>query len=325
MELVKITNESGSGQNLLSRYGDFEGALFFGLSSGTGSVDVDTSFSFSGSQSLKLANNDYNANNVVFAPRDNRLLFYAQVTGTYYFAVRLLKNSNVIVNSDVVVRFTLFINGVPSFFDATIPNDEPFDTWFTFGQLISLNANDEVDFTISIMSDIGSLDTDCVILVDALQIAKSEVPVPYSSGLGVIAWERLIDLVNVQTIPATTNTIIDFSGGDRRSFGGLNLIDSSGFITPFALNDVISVDFSFEVETPSGSNHYFDVWLEVNGVKYREVTVPFLKGEKINDQHSFSWTLPIEEDFLTFGGTLFIRGSVGFDITNKYINVVRYE
>lgn len=325
MELVKITSDFGAGQNLLSRYGDFEGALFFDLSSGTGSIDVDTSFAFSGSQSLKLANNDYNANNVVFAPRDNRLLFTAQVTGTYYFAVRLLKSSNVIVNSDVVVRFTLFVNGVPTFFDATIPNNDPFDTWFTFGQLISLNANDEVDFTFAIMSDIGSLDTDCVILVDALQIARSEVPVPYSSGSGVIAWERLVDLVNVQPIPATTNTIIDFSGGDRRSFGGITLLDSLGFVTPFALNDVISIDFSFEVVTPSGTNNYFDVWLEVNGVKYRQVTIPFLKGSGIVDQHSFSWTFPVEEDLLTFGGTLFIRGSVKFDITNKYINVVRYE
>lgn len=120
-----------------------------------------------------------------------------------------------------------------------------------------------------------------------------------------------------QSITASTDTIISFTGGNFSSDGGFSLFNSDGKIIPLQENDVITYDISFEFSTPSTQGNY-DVWIDVNGTRYRSVTKQMLKSNGVIDYFSASFILPIGSDFFTNGGNIYINSSQAITISNKY-------
>ena len=324
-ELVKIVNEQPIASNIVPPYGNFEGANFFTVSTGAGTVDTSNTFAFNGGRSLRLENIRYDLGELVVIPDDTRLLTTIGADGDYYLAFRVLKSSENLFNTDLDFTLRVYVNGVPTDYVATILNDDPFDTWFTFGQVINLTNGDELDFEFVSGFNLSSLDAITTIYIDSLQVARSNEPVAYTSGLSGLAWERLINLTTPIAVPANVDTFIDFSGALRKSLGGLRLINDNGTIQPFAENDVISVDVAFDFEIKTGTNQYISIWFDVNGQKYRAITIPIVKAEGEREYIGLSWTLPIESDLLTFGGSIYINSTTAIGLENLYINCVRYE
>jgi hypothetical protein len=137
---------------------------------------------------------------------------------------------------------------------------------------------------------------------------------------GATGWESRVDTTNTQTIPSTTMTIIPITIG-LESNGGIPLLDANSKIVPIRLGDLLHADFSVTVVTPSGVDNYVNISFVVNGVTYRSVTFPLVKGTGIDENCSVSFSLPVGSFFFTNGGTFQIYASTGVTIKNRYIAV----
>ena len=124
-----------------------------------------------------------------------------------------------------------------------------------------------------------------------------------------------------QSLTASNNLITIVGTSD--SNGSLTLLDSNGKVTPIQVNDVLSVDFGCVAVTPTGSDNYLHLKFVVNGEVYRAITHNLLKGSGNSDQISLSANMPVGSDFNTHGMEVYIETNVAFDISNKYISVVR--
>lgn len=103
----------------------------------------------------------------------------------------------------------------------------------------------------------------------------------------------------------------------------LNLIDGSGNITPSAIGDVLSIDIAFTSIVPAGTNLYVIVKLVVNGIVYRAITQPLVKGLGLDDYFSASWTVPVGADFFNNGGTIYVSPLTTLLIKDRYIQVTK--
>ena len=157
---------------------------------------------------------------------------------------------------------------------------------------------------------------------DTLRNSMSKANSNFTELYGATGWQSRVDTTNTQTIPATTITAIPITIG-LESNGGLTLLDSNSKITPIALGDFLVVNFAFTAVSPSGADHYCNILFRVNGVTYRSVTEPYLKGTGVDDDMTLSIGLPVGTDFLTYGGQFFIYSDVSVVIKNRYIAVSR--
>lgn len=103
----------------------------------------------------------------------------------------------------------------------------------------------------------------------------------------------------------------------------LELIDSSGNITPANVGDVLSIDIAFTSIVPVGTNLYLVVKLIVDGVVYRATTQNLVKGLGLDDYFSVSWTVTVGADFLSNGGQIVVNPLSTLLIKNRYIQVTK--
>lgn len=155
---------------------------------------------------------------------------------------------------------------------------------------------------------------------DALRVAMDKVNDNFNELYNATGWQSRVDTTNTQTIPATTMTIVPITIG-LESNGGITLLDANSKIVPIRLGDLIHADFSLTVVTPSGVDNYVNISFVVNGIAYRSVTFPLVKGVGIDENCSVSFNLPVGSVFFTNGGTFQIYASAGVTIKNRYIAV----
>lgn len=135
-------------------------------------------------------------------------------------------------------------------------------------------------------------------------------------------WERNIDTTNIQALTGSIDNLISFNGNNL-SNDNLNLLDNNSKITPILLGDLLIIDFAFTVITPNLNNQYVNVKLKVNGNIYRSQTFPLLKYNGLDEYVSVSFSLPVENIFLTNGAVFYIEPSTNMSIKNRYISVLR--
>jgi hypothetical protein len=137
-------------------------------------------------------------------------------------------------------------------------------------------------------------------------------------------WESKLDIVNTITLLASTNNLMNISGGITDGNNDLTLMDAVGNITPITLNDILVIDFSCTFITPSGTNNYVYVFLQVGGGgTYRATTHQLIKGAGNDDFFSVSWSLPVGADFLANGATIFLDPNVNVNYKDRYLIVSR--
>ena len=157
---------------------------------------------------------------------------------------------------------------------------------------------------------------------DPIRTAFGKVNDNFDEVYSFTGWQSRTSATPVSLAGATNNSIV--ITGTVSENGGLTLLDSKSRITPIALNDVVTVDFAFTVETPVGTGNYIEVGLFVSGAGfYRNQTFPLLKGSGVDDFISVSWVLPVGSKFLANGGDIVLVPNVALDVKDLYINVTR--
>jgi hypothetical protein len=135
-------------------------------------------------------------------------------------------------------------------------------------------------------------------------------------------WERRLDTINTQVLSANTVNNILLTGVTA-SNGGMSMISNNAYVQPLNLGDYIQLDFTFNMITPNVNNQYFELDFIVNGAKYRSQTFLILKNNGVEEYFSCSWGLPVEQDFLDYGGNITIKPTHQITIKDRYLSVAR--
>jgi hypothetical protein len=182
------------------------------------------------------------------------------------------------------------------------------------------------NFAIRILQGTTALTTTSL-LIDEIQAYYSynnNFDFNYRKGGNPTLWADRTDLVNTQNLTALTDNVVQITTAtEGNGFDFASLFDTNAKVTPINVNDVVSVDFSCEIETPSGTDRFIDVKGLVDGVAYRQVTHKLLKGAGNIDQLSISWILPVKEAFKLNGLQIALNPNSACTISNRYISVTR--
>lgn len=189
-----------------------------------------------------------------------------------------------------------------------------------------LENGENFNVTFKLISDATYPTNNINFLIDGLKLELNSglgLPENFTKPENAFGWERMLDVINSQTITANTETKVTLNN-NLLSSGGLNFIDiSTSKIKPLQLLDVIKIDFTFSFPSPSGTNDFVKIFLKVGGVIYRASEINILEPTGEINFASVNFSLPVENDFLINGAELFIKSSVGIVISNKYLFVQR--
>jgi len=189
-------------------------------------------------------------------------------------------------------------------------------------QKIELAKDDEVNFTFKVSSDtIGvKLFADLFTLSvdDKKEGLITRYIAPYEKS---IVWQSRVDTTNTQNISADTETNFGFTGTSE-SNDTTTLLTTTGLITPTKVNNVITVNYYFDFDAPSGTDRFVDVLIKVNSIAYRGMTSTLSKTAGQTERVSGSFTLPVGADFKTYGAQITVTSSEAIIIENRYICVI---
>lgn len=244
--------------------------------------------------------------------------FLAPFAGRYIVSLALRK-SQVGLLSEFIV--TAFVNGIPNEYvcDMSTSGGHIDGQWNTYYFVLNLSQFDSVDFNFTTKGNI----LDQAIDFDRFKIEADDKnlfsPAIYSAPAPDANYsESRTDTVNTQNLTASIDNAF-FANGTNTV-----LIKSDGRITPRLTGRHITVDASFDVLIPSGSNNFVEIKFIVGGVTYRNSTVPFLRSAGQTQHISVSFTFPVGWDVDTDNLTVKLNPTANCTISNRYLSVVEY-
>jgi hypothetical protein len=311
--------------NLLTPYANFNDTYVWNILSGGGNAIVENNSErkYLGKSSCLITFTD---NGVVKFNNQKGLGFTCAESGKYIFALGLFKH-DFDADAGIVFKVEILKNNVvlpQNTLEVDVFTTSGFvdDSWNCYFQSIELQEDDVIDFNFYAQSDtIGAklfFDRFKVELDDrnlGFPSYYTEVPEPTT------IWQSRTDTTNSQSLTANTNNLFAFAGTLDKNTDE-PLISALGIVTPTKLKDTITIDYSFNVITPSGTDRFIDVLFIVNGVEYRATTIPLLKGAGNNQHVSGSWTLPVGLDFMNNAGAIYLNPNSAITINTRYISVV---
>ena len=323
---VRTNNETPrASDNLLTKYANFNDVYDWNIISGGANAVVENNEErkYIGKRSCLMTFTD---NGIVKFNNQNAMGFTCAQDGKYIPSFRLFKNEFDSV-ADIVFKIEILKNNVvlpqnTLEVDAFNSNGFVDDSWNCYFQSIELQEDDVIDFNFYAQSDtIGSklfFDGFKVELDDrnlGFPSYYTEVPEPTT------IWQSRTDTTNTQSLTANTNNLFAFAGTLDKNTDE-PLITALGLVSPTKLKNTITIDYSFNVITPSGTDRFIDVFFIVNSVEYRAITIPLLKGSGNNQHISGSWTLPVGLDFMNNAGAIYLNPNSACTINTRYISVV---
>ena len=321
------TETPRASDNLLTPYANFNDLYSWNIVSGGANAVVENNQErkYTGKSSCLMTFTD---TGIVKFNNQNGIGFTCADSGKYIFSYRLFKHDFDSV-ADIIFKIEILVNGIvlsPNTLEVVAFNSNGFvdDSWNCYSQSIELQEDDVIDFNFYAQSDtIGSklfFDGFKVELDDRVLGFPSyytEVPEPTT------IWQSRTDVTNSQSLTASTNNLLAFTGILDKNTDE-PLLTTTGIVSPTKLNNTITIDYSFNVVTPSGADRFIDVLFIVNSVEYRAQTIPLLKGAGNNQHVSGSWTLPIGLDFMNNGGRIYLNPNSNCTINTRYISVVEH-
>ena len=325
--LIYIPNNIHISDNLLPNEYSFDVDSTFTNVSGTGTTDYNT-IRYGGSRSLEIINLDYQ--NTDYSFWLTNVDIFPLVNGKAVFS--LFVNADNTENTNCAIEmyfggvlaetynFTIDVIGQP--YTAT-------DKWKRFGQTFSTYVGQDVTFKFILKHNSSSAFTEREILIDGLKLEQDNkgvgLPTAYiQPTLNYFEWQSRVDTSNTQSLTANINNSFGFAGISEKS-NDFEILDDTGLITPLKEKDVITIDYSFIVVTPSGTDRFIDVHLICDGVTYRGCTFPLVHGSGNNQHISGSFTLPVGASFLTSGARLYLNPNANCNINTRYISVVEHS
>lgn len=309
--------------NLLPEYCNFNTPNTWNVIGGglIGTVTSSTEQVYDGTYAVKV---DFSSGGVIaFNSGNSYMNFTAPKDGAYCIS-GMVKN---LIDHNLTVTFELFVNGIGinTYFESVLNKDKGLVIgWNSLYQTLELNQNDVVSFNFRFGSTIAR-----TVYLDSLKMEFIDdgiyAPSPYSvTPYLPMLWQSRVDTTNTQNILATTNTNFGFTGTSE-SNDTTSLLSTTGLITPTKEKAVVTVDFAFGFDAPSGADRFIDMFLVVNGVTYRADTHTMTKDAGDPEFVSGSFTLPVGADFKQYGAQIVINSSVAITIENRYISVIQHR
>lgn len=313
MSLAKIKNSYS--KNIFSKIVPDNSKV--ATTTGTGTYDYVENNIF-GSKSLRVNSTSYKTMDLSFNFGTD-LQTPIILEGLYFFSF------HVQTDNDISLQVTLTGSRSGSeTFDIDILADTKYFQRFTQSKILENGENFNVSF--KLISDAGFPTNNINFLIDGLKLELNNglgLPNIFSKPENSFGWERMLDVVNSQTITANTDTKVTFNNNLLAS-GGLSFIDiTNSKINAIKLFDIIKIDITFTFLSPSGTNDFLKIFIKVGGIIYRGSEFNILEPTGEINYVSVNFSLPVENDFLINGAELFIKSSVGITISNKYLFVQR--
>jgi hypothetical protein len=310
-----------SSPNLLPKFCDFETIHTWNVASSTGGVTATTSDlnPFNGTKSIKVnvVADGAIPRTATITSSSNQMETTITKDGIYVISLMLGLDSL----QDFLFGIELWVNGIKTDLETTFTSDYEMGlNYNALFQTIQLEAGDVVNYKFKVESKYTR-----TFYIDGFKLELVNdniyIPSPYSKMPYLLQeWQSRVDTTNTQSIVADTNVNFGFVGISE-SNNNPSLLSTSGLITPINEKDVVTVDYSFQLTTPSGSDKFVQIF-KVNGIIYRAETHLLIKPTSETDYISGSFTLPVGADFKLYGGQIVINSSVAITIQNRYISVI---
>ena len=333
--IASIATQEGATSviNVLSKTCNFDTPIVWNTVSGGDNSTIDTSplYPYSGKNSVVISFTDTGTHvfNIGSTAMDCTILR----DGNYKLSWALLSEvPSAVINFKVNVYRTPF--GLSTVLFQTfecIVSDTSFgyvnEQWNRFFQdLYGLDEDDVLSFEFEVSSDTwGSGER---LFFDAFMMEQNDRSQIYPSiytpvFIKPMLWQSRVDTTNTQSLTLATENLYGFTGTSE-SNDAVTLITTAGLIQPTAINNVVTIDYSFVLTTPAGSDKYLYVSLVVDGVTYRADTHLLIRGSGNPDPISGSFTLPVGTAFFENGAEIFLNPNATCDIENRYISVVEH-
>jgi len=325
--LIYISDNIHISDNLLPKEYSFDVNGNFTTAGGSGGVSYNTT-RYAGERSLSILNTDYQNTDYSFWITDKEIV--PLVNGKLVFS--LFVNADNTENTNCAIE--MYFGGVlAETYNFTIDVvSQPYtatNKWKRYAQIFSTFVGQDVTFKFILKHNSSSAFTEKELLIDGLKLEQDNkgvgLPTTYIQPIpNYFEWQSRVDTTNTQALIASTNNAFGFAGTSEKS-NDFEILDDTGLITPLKEKDVITIDYSFIVVTPSGTDKYIDVHLICDGVTYRGCTFPLVHGSGNNQHISGSFTLPIGASFFTSGAKLYINPNANCNINTRYISVVEHS
>lgn len=308
--------------NLLPAFCDFDTTDIWNKTVGGSQVSVVSSNvnPYEGIKNARITFNYIGASLICeFTSSGSQMQYTVQKDGDYAISFMLSEIS--IGKNTLGVILKVFKNGNALEFGSLFGLDNELKSGYNkLSQTLSLVQGDVINFSFTLTSDVQrTVDIDALkleLINDSIYLPSAYSKTPYDK----MAWHRKEDFVSSQVIPANTSTKLNFTGNQRKS-NDVELIDSTLKIVPKRLLSNIGINALFSTPTPSGTNQNVSIELKCNGISYRTTIHHFSKATSVIDYIDFSFLLPVEEDFLQYGGEIFITSTSEITISNRYLYV----
>jgi len=211
-------NNTVYSENILPKFCNFDddGEFDFIVTSGTGTVELQLSpngefanLVNQGSGSLKITNTDYQNTDLVFQSSGNKDAFNQEATTNDLISLFLLKAS-----ASQNVKLQLEIYYISALYE-TVEFDlsgQPQELWVRLGQTKDMNSGDYT-FKWVLKADASDASSVCTLYIDGFCIQRinnviNTVNIPYQPASDIVIYHtETIDIANVPTLEAVTNTI----------------------------------------------------------------------------------------------------------------------
>lgn len=309
------------GDNVVNSFFNFNNIGSWTASNG-GSATHDANVVFNGQRSLRIINTAPTTGNTVASIKDRGTTINED--GNYWVSCYIRNATNEQLTGSFRTYKNTIIENTSAF---TLEVDDQNEWVGFYAYITGLTKGDNIEFDFVLNQNASSLLANNTINVDGFGLYQNDrglvLPPRYSQPfVNTTGWQSRIDTTNTQSLTATTDNLIAFTGTLSEN-GGLVLMDSNSKVTPIYENDVVTFDFACTAVTPNDNNEYMHLRFIVNGVVFRSKTHRFLDNNGEDDFVSVSWTLPVGSDFITNGGELFINPSVNVDIKDRYVAVTK--
>lgn len=327
-EFIFLRDNLHISDNILPKEYSFDIPSIFPSAGGSGSTSFNTTH-YAGIQSLEILNSNYQNTDYSVWLTDKEIS--PLVNGKYIFSLFVNADNGENIDCELEMYFGGVLTETYQF---TINVDlYPYTStskWKRYAQTFSAFVGQDITFKFVLKRNSSSASNDRAILIDGLKLEQDNkgfgFPTAYIQPIkNYFEWQSRVDVVNSQSLTANTNNLLGFAGTSETSSEDVALLDDTGLIVPTKVGNTITIDYSFILVTPSGTDRYVDIFLICDGVVYRGLTFPLVHGSGNNQHISGSFTLPVGQTLFDQNAKIYVNPNANCSINTRYISVTEHS
>lgn len=330
---VPIQDAIPYSDNLLNPFFNFDDNQIGWNVVGSGTASLIPDFRYSGKNSLRITNTDYQNTDLVIAPDSTDVFTNLTQDGNFflsmYFYVESLYSAE-----QIPVTIRTYLNSVlDQTFECVLGTDTygfVHDKWNKFTQLFPANDTEEFSFDITIGSDPSSSTSNVKVWVDAVKLefdaSGTGYPAQYSAApFKATGWYRNTDTVYTSgspftVAPTTTSTLPNTNNAELGDLptgisGFYNAVTNKFFLDTtdnmgLSLDDYCIISASFKAKSTT-SNDVFKIGLEDGtGIKQQQ-TLTFGVASGTEQSFVVHFNCAVRSGFQTNGALPKITSTAG--------------